>query len=137
MRPRLTEGWLKYPQSPSKAPIWKDYRPWDREPSSSTPKRRHRPTAAPVFKGIDHCFRWGPVWGNYWRLPGGIVNIPVLNCDDPGKGHVSAFLDELPKAEVFEITAIVNPILRGALERRNWTRLDPEGHNFRRERILA
>jgi hypothetical protein len=48
------------------------------------------------------------------------VTVPVIQSADPGKGHVSRWLDSLPADTRIEFRCVVSPVLRGALARRGF-----------------
>ena len=51
---------------------------------------------------------------------GGATCFPVVDSTERGKGHVSRFLDGLPKDRTIKFPTVISPILRGMLTRRGF-----------------
>lgn len=77
----------------------------------------------PGWHRLEHAY--GPLEGCYVRGPRGDVFILTIEALNPGAGDFSRFLDRLPPDDKVQICAVVSPIVRGALQRRDWVEHDP------------
>jgi hypothetical protein len=60
------------------------------------------------------------------------IYVPLVVSEDPGKGHVGAFLDALPKDRRVVFSTVVNAVLAGMLTRRGFipTQEEHEGEVY-------